>query len=161
LPSFLPSAAADPLTITEITRAPLDYDDLLKRITTEATGAACIFAGMVRGRTERGEPHDTARLEYEDYSPMAEEKMAQVAREIRQRWPTMVGIGIVQRVGVMDPGAPTVCIACSSPHRDTGVFEAARYGIDRLKEIVPVWKKEVSSQGQVWVEGDYEPRAGD
>jgi len=54
-----------------------------------------------------------------------------------------------------------VIIACSASHRDTGVFEAARYGIDRLKEIVPIWKKEVGSQGEVWIEGEYVPQEGD
>jgi molybdopterin synthase catalytic subunit len=54
-----------------------------------------------------------------------------------------------------------VLIACSAAHRDTGVFEAARYGIDRLKEIVPIWKKEVGAQGEEWVEGEYVPTPGD
>jgi molybdopterin synthase catalytic subunit len=54
-----------------------------------------------------------------------------------------------------------VLIACSAGHRDTGVFDAARYGIDRLKEIVPVWKKEVGPQGKEWVEGEYFPAKGD
>jgi molybdopterin synthase catalytic subunit len=71
------------------------------------------------------------------------------------------GIAIVQRIGVLQPGTPTVLIACTAAHRDSGVFEAARYGIDRLKEIVPVWKKEVGSQGEVWVEGEYLPTSDD
>jgi len=54
-----------------------------------------------------------------------------------------------------------VLIACSAAHRDTGVFEAARYGIDRLKEIVPIWKKEILANGEVWLEGDYHPKKGD
>jgi molybdopterin synthase catalytic subunit len=88
---------------------------------------------------------------------MAEAKMRQVAEEIRARWPSVEGIAIVQRIGRLEPGTPTVLIACSAAHRDTGVFEAARYGIDRLKEIVPVWKKEVGPSGETWVEGDYFP----
>jgi molybdopterin synthase catalytic subunit len=112
---------------------------------------------MVRAITRRGEPHDTQYLEYEAYKPMAEAKMSQVADEIRDRWPSIEGIAIVQRVGRLDPGTPTVLIACTAPHRDTGVFEAARYGIDRLKEIVPVWKKEVGPHGETWVEGSYSP----
>jgi molybdopterin synthase catalytic subunit len=62
---------------------------------------------------------------------------------------------------VLDPGTPTVLIACSAAHRDTGVFEAARYGIDRLKEIVPVWKKEIGPDGEAWVEGKYTPTGED
>ena len=116
---------------------------------------------MVRGVTTRDNPHETVYLEYEAYKPMAEAKMKQVADEIRAKWPTVEGIAIVQRIGRLYPRTPTVLIACSSPHRDTGVFEAARYGIDRLKEIVPVWKKEVGPQGEEWVEGDYIPKAGE
>jgi molybdopterin synthase catalytic subunit len=59
------------------------------------------------------------------------------------------------------PGTPTVLIACTAAHRDTGVFEAARYGIDRLKEIVPIWKKEIGSNGQEWIEGEYIPTPED
>jgi len=92
---------------------------------------------------------------------MAEAKMLQVAQEIRARWSVVEGIAIVQRIGRLDAGTPTVLIACTAAHRDTGVFEAARYGIDRLKEIVPVWKKEVGPDGQSWVEGDYIPQRGD
>jgi MoaE-MoaD fusion protein len=87
--------------------------------------------------------------------------MGQVAREIRERWPTVEGIVIVQRIGRLEAKTPTVLIACAAAHRDTGVFEAARYGIDRLKEIVPIWKKEIGTHGEIWVEGDYHPRPGD
>lgn len=147
--------------IFSITEGPLDLDELLNRITLPSTGAACLFTGMVRGVTRRGDAHDTAYLEYEAYIPMAEAKMRQVAGEIRQRWPSVEGIAIVQRIGHLDPGTPTVLIACTAAHRDTGVFEAARYGIDRLKEIVPIWKKEVSSHGEEWVEGEYFPKPGE
>jgi molybdopterin synthase catalytic subunit len=134
---------------------------LLAQITLTSSGAAAIFTGMVRGMTRRGEAHETEFLEYEAYKPMAEEKMRQVADEIRAKWPTVEGIAIVQRIGKLFPKTPTVLIACTAAHRDTGVFEAARYGIDRLKEIVPIWKKEVGSDGQFWVEGDYIPERGD
>ncbi|HMB21227.1 MAG TPA: molybdenum cofactor biosynthesis protein MoaE, partial [Anaerolineales bacterium] len=90
-----------------------------------------------------------------------EEKMKQVTEEIRARWQTIEGIAVVQRIGRLLPKTPTVLIACTAAHRDTGVFEAARYGIDRLKEIVPVWKKEVSPDGEFWVEGDYFPKPGE
>jgi MoaE-MoaD fusion protein len=148
-------------TIFRITHEPLDLDELLDRITLPSTGAACVFTGMVRGITRRGDAHETVWLEYEAYVPMAEAKMAQVAREVRERWPTVEGIAIVQRIGRLDPRTPTVLIACTAPHRDTGVFEAARYGIDRLKEIVPVWKKEVGPNGETWIEGEYIPQRGD
>jgi MoaE-MoaD fusion protein len=154
-------AAVDQPTIFSITEAELDLDDLLHQITLPSTGAACIFTGMVRGVTTRGQAHETVFLEYESYIPMAEAKMHQVAEEIRLRWDSVQGIAIVQRIGRLYPMTPTVLIACTAAHRDTGVFEAARYGIDRLKEIVPVWKKEVGPQGEEWVEGDYLPGLND
>jgi len=148
-------------TVVKVTTEVLDLDDLLAQITLPTTGAACFFTGMVRAKTQRDEPHETVRLEYEAYVPMAETKMAQVAEEIRQRWPSVEGIAIVQRIGLLEAGTPTVLIACTAAHRDTGVFEAARYGIDRLKEIVPIWKKEIGPNGEVWVEGKYHPKRGD
>lgn len=148
-------------TVFAITEDEIDLDALLAQITLNSAGAACIFTGMVRGRTERGDPHETVYLEYEAYRPMAEAKMRQVAEEIRQRWVSVEGIAIVQRVGRLYPRTPTVLIACTAAHRDTGVFEAARYGIDRLKQIVPVWKKEVGPGGEEWIEGDYIPNPND
>jgi molybdopterin synthase catalytic subunit len=148
-------------TIYAITEDEIDLNALVERITLNSTGAAAIFTGMVRGETLRGKSHETVYLEYEAYQPMAEAKMRQVAEEIRAKWPVIQGIAIVQRIGRLTPRTPTVLIACSAAHRDTGVFEAARYGIDRLKEIVPVWKKEVGPQGEEWVEGDYIPKAGE
>ncbi|MCC6190394.1 MAG: molybdenum cofactor biosynthesis protein MoaE [Anaerolineales bacterium] len=152
-------------TILRITHDALDLDDLVAAITLPSTGAACVFTGMVRGQTRRASdplgPHTTVRLEYEAYQPMAEAKLQQVADEIRARWPAVEGIAAVQRIGPLAPGTPTVLIACSAAHRDTGVFEAARYGIDRLKEIVPVWKKEIGPNGDVWVEGRFQPGEAD
>jgi MoaE-MoaD fusion protein len=148
-------------TIFSITEAEIDLNHLLSQITLPESGAACLFTGTVRGKTQRGDAHETSYLEYEAFQPMAEGKMRQVASEIRSRWPDVQGVAIVQRVGKLMPGTPTVLIACTAAHRDTGVFEAARYGIDRLKEIVPVWKKEVGPDGEAWVEGDYHPSPED
>ncbi len=148
-------------TLYSITEDEIDLDALLAAITLDSTGAAAIFTGMVRGVTRRDDPHETVYLEYESYVPMAEAKMKQVADEIRAKWTTVEGIAIVQRVGRLYPKTPTVLIACTAAHRDTGVFDAARYGIDRLKEIVPVWKKEVGPNGEEWVEGEYIPKPGE
>lgn len=148
-------------TIASITEEEIDLDALLEQITLPSTGAAAIFTGMVRGVTTRDNPHETIYLEYESYVPMAEAKMKQVADEIRARWDTIEGIAMVQRVGRLYPRTPTVLIACTAAHRDTGVFDAARYGIDRLKEIVPVWKKEVGPNGEEWIEGEYIPGEDD
>lgn len=148
-------------TIFSITESEIDLNRLLAEITLESTGAAAIFTGMVRGVTSRSDPHETDYLEYEAYVPMAEEKMRQVAQEIRERWPIVEGIALVQRIGRLYPKTPTVLIACTAAHRDTGVFDAARYGIDRLKEIVPVWKKEFGPDGAEWIEGSYYPKPGE
>jgi molybdopterin synthase catalytic subunit len=148
-------------TICYISKTEINFNELLAKITLPTTGAAAIFSGMVRGSTLRGDPHETAYLEYEAYIPMAETKMRQVVEEIREKWPAIEGIAIVQRIGKLYPETPTVLIACTAAHRDTGVFEAARYGIDRLKEIVPIWKKETGPKGEYWVEGDYIPKPGE
>lgn len=149
--------------IARLADAPFSTDDLIAAITTPETGAVCVFSGMVRGRTQRDTAavQETERLEYEAYESMAVAKMHQVIAEIRQQWPRVQGIAIVQRVGRLDVGQNTIVIACASGHRDEGCFEAARYGIDRLKEIVPVWKREVRPDGSSWVEGDYLPEAQD
>lgn len=154
------SGGAVPVTIVGITRDPLDLNGLVAQITFPTTGAVCVFTGTVRAVTQRGDGHTTEYLEYEAYDAMAELKMRQVAEEIRVRWPDVEGVVLIQRVGCLEPGIPTIAIVCSSAHRDTGVFEAARYGIDRIKEIVPVWKKEVGSRGQVWVDGEHPPGDG-
>jgi len=158
---FPPVSGGAAPTIFSITEDELDLNAILAQVTLPTTGAACFFSGMVRASTKRGEPHETDHLEYEAYAPMAEAKMHQVADEIRERWPDVEGLAIVQRIGVLQPGTPTVLIAATAAHRDSGVFEAARYGIDRLKEIVPIWKKEVGTRGELWVEGDYVPGPGD
>ncbi|MCC6802527.1 MAG: molybdenum cofactor biosynthesis protein MoaE, partial [Anaerolineae bacterium] len=148
--------------IFRLADAPFSTDELVAAITIPATGAVCVFSGTVRGQTDRNDDHHaTDRLEYEAYEPMALAKMQQVAHEIRERYPLVQGIAIVQRVGVLEVGQNTIVIACSSGHRDQGCFEAARYGIDRLKEIVPVWKKEFHADGSAWVEGHYLPQPDD
>ena len=148
--------------IFRLSEEPIDMNELVAAMTIPATGAVCVFSGMVRGETDKdGRLMETQSLEYEAYAPMALAKMRQVAEEIRQQWTLVQGIAIVQRVGKLDVGQNTIVIACSSGHRDQGCFEAARYGIDRLKEIVPVWKKEIRPDGSAWVEGHYMPTTND
>jgi len=141
-----------------ITDDRIDLNALVAEVTLETTGAVCTFTGTVRGQSTGRE---TIRLDYEAYAPMAEVKMRQVAQEIRARWPHIQGISIVQRIGRLSVGEFTVLIAVSAGHRYDGVFEAARYGIDRLKEIVPVWKKEIGARGEEWIEGKYLPTPTD
>lgn len=149
-------------TYFAVTDAPLDIEAIHARLTGPDIGAVVSFTGFVRGRTQRdGLPPETLHLDYEAYEAMAEEKMAQIAREIWARWPEVRGVALVQRLGRLAVGENTTFVACAGAHRDVGVFEAARYGIDRLKEIVPVWKKEVGADRSVWIEGHYRPSTAD
>ncbi len=149
-------------TYFDLTTEPLDVEAIHARLAGPEIGAIVSFTGFVRGRTQReGLPPETSYLDYEAYEDMALEKMAQIAREIWTRWPEVRGVALVQRLGRLEVGEHTTFVACGGAHRDVGVFEAARYGIDRLKEIVPVWKKEVSADRSVWVEGHYRPTEKD
>jgi len=149
------------LDLIVISEADVHISEVVSKITLPTTGAVCSFTGTVRASTLTDNPHETSYLEYEAYIPMAEIKIRQVVNEIRNQWPKVEGIAIIQRIGHLGPGTPTVLVACSSAHRDDGVFEASRYGIDRLKEIVPIWKKEVDPDGEEWVEGKYIPTRED
>jgi MoaE-MoaD fusion protein len=155
------SGGSSPLTYVKLTQNELCADELIAMVTTPTTGAVCVFAGIVRAKTIRGEAHETTQLNYEAYVPMAEAEMGKIAEEMRARWPEIEGIAMVQRLGDVSAGVSTVLIACSAGHRDTGVFDAARYGIDRLKEIVPIWKKEIGPDGEKWVEGEFHPAQND
>jgi molybdopterin synthase catalytic subunit len=139
-----------------------DVRAITRRLTEPEVGAIVFFHGTVRGATDRhGLPDKTLYLEYEAYTAMALRKMEQIAHEIWDAWPLVRGVAIVQRIGKLAVGDTTTFVACASGHRDQGAFEAARYGIDRLKEIVPVWKKEMGEDKSVWVEGTYRPTAED
>lgn len=149
-------------TYFAVTDGELDVQAVTSQLTEREVGAIVFFQGSVRGETDRaGLPDSTSYLEYEAYEEMAHQKMRQIALEIWERWPLVRGVAIVQRIGKLDVGETTTFVACAAGHRDQGAFEAARYGIDRLKEIVPIWKKEVGADESVWVEGDYRPTAGD
>ncbi len=142
----------------EITEQPLSLDDAAARVTRPDCGAVVTFAGTVRGETQTdGGERDTDFLVYEAYVPMAEKKLAQIGDEIQQRWPTVRAVSILHRMGRCEIGEPTVVIAVATPHRGDGCFDACSYAIERLKAIVPIWKQENWSDGQVWVEGPRQP----
>jgi molybdopterin synthase catalytic subunit len=136
----------------EITTAPISVDEVSRRVSSPAVGAMVSFAGIVRS-TNAG--RQVRYLEYEAYPEMAEPMLAQIAEEIKVRWP-VEKVAIVHRVGRQDIGDTSVIIAVASAHRQ-GAFEASRYAIDRIKEIVPVWKKEYFEGGEVWIEGPEKP----
>jgi molybdopterin converting factor subunit 1 len=148
-------------TIVAIVDDEIKLNRVVSAITLPTTGATCIFTGTVRRETRRGKHFQTEHLEYEAYRMMAEAKLYQIADEIRKRWSEIEGISLIQRVGLLMPGMISVAVACSAAHRDMGIFDAARYGIDRLKEIVPIWKKEVNQEGEEWIEGEYIPKPGE
>ena len=145
-------------TILDITPDPINLNMLQASVTTDADGAVVLFTGTVRGTSGA---EITNKLEYEAYKGMAMTKLQQVADEMRAKFALIHGIALIQRVGEMVVGEPTVAVAVSAGHRGDGAFEAARYGIDRLKQIVPVWKKETRPDGSSWIEGDYVPEPAD
>jgi molybdopterin synthase catalytic subunit len=136
----------------EITTEPISVDEVSRRISSPAIGAVVSFAGVVRS-TNAG--RRVRYLEYEAYPEMAEPVLAQIAEEIKARWPVNQ-VAIVHRVGRQKIGETSVVIAIASGHRQ-GAFEAGRYAIDRIKEIVPVWKKEYFEGGEAWIEGPKRP----
>ncbi len=151
---FPPVSGGMDADVFRVTFDPVTLDEVVRAVVQPRTGAVATFVGVVRAVSSGKE---VAYLEYEAYQEMAVAKMRQIAGEVRDRWPDIVDIAIVQRVGHLDVGDVAVAIAVSSGHRDQGCFEACRYAIDRLKQIVPIWKKEVGPSGEEWVEGDYLP----
>jgi molybdopterin synthase catalytic subunit len=138
----------------KIVEGPIDQMDLEREVRTDADGAVIVFRGVAR-RYSRG--RDVIHLEYEAYPEMAEKVMAQIGDEMKARWP-ITNVAIVHRTGVLEIGQASVAIAVSAPHRGEA-FEAAQYAIDRLKEIVPIWKKEVWSDGSQWIGWEHESHA--
>ena len=132
----------------KITEDEIAYDALYQRVLSDANGAVATFAGVVRNHT--GDKR-TNHLVYEAYPEMAEKKMGDIGKEIEVRW-GITDMSILHRIGKLEIGEISVLIAVSSPHRAES-FAACQYAIDRLKQIVPIWKKEVGEDGESWVEG--------
>lgn len=141
-----------------ITDQPLSLDDVAARVNRPDCGAIVTFAGMVRGETATTDgARGTDFLAYEAYSAMAERMLAQIGEEIKAQWPKVKAVSILHRIGRCEVGEPSVVIAVATPHRGDGSFDACSYAIERLKAIVPIWKQENWSDGQVWVEGPRQP----
>jgi molybdopterin synthase catalytic subunit len=130
----------------EITDEQLSADEVVRRLADPAIGAVIAFVGVVRGETEGRE---VLCLEYEAYPEMAEATLRQIGDEIRERWTSIREVAIVHRVGRLEIGEISVVIALSAAHRPQ-VFDAVHFAIDRLKEIAPIWKKEVWTDGAEW-----------
>lgn len=134
------------MKLFEVTEEPLSVNDIVGRLVAPDIGAVTTFVGVVRGKTGG---RQTEHLVYEAYPKMAEEQLARIGDEIRERWPTVREVAIVHRIGKLEIGETIVVIAVSSSHR-AETFEATHYAIDRLKEVVPIWKKEVWADGEAW-----------
>ena len=131
----------------EITNEPLDPDSITARVRKPANGAVVTFLGTTRSRTD---DRNVLYLEYEAYEPMAESKLAEIADEIRDRW-EVEDVAISHRLGRLEIEDVSLVVAVASPHRKDA-FEACQYIVDRLKETVPIWKKEYFEGGEVWIE---------
>jgi molybdopterin synthase catalytic subunit len=138
-----------------ITEGPLDHASITEGVRSNNAGAVCSFLGTVREMTG---DRRTASLDYEAYPEMALKKMAELEDEARRRWPILEA-ALVHRVGHLELGEISVVVAVSCPHRGQA-FEACRWLIDRLKEVVPIWKKEVWADGtEEWVHPGVGPSA--
>ncbi len=146
---FPPVGGGEPVRKFRISSEPLSLDAVAGLVTAPEVGGIALFSGTVRGVTD---DIDTEYLEYEAYTEMAEAKLAEIGAEVQQKWPQVLDIAIIHRVGRVNVGDTAVVIAVAAAHRD-GIFEACAYAIDRIKHIAPIWKKEVTPSGDFWVEG--------
>jgi molybdopterin synthase catalytic subunit len=134
-----------------LTREAIDVRPLVARVQTGAEGAVVTFEGTVRNNT-KGRP--TLCLDYDCYEPMALKTMAQIGREIAAAH-AVTRVAMVHRLGRMLVGEVSVAVIVAAPHRKPA-FDAALEGINRLKKVVPIWKKEHFVDGEVWVEGEWD-----
>jgi molybdopterin synthase catalytic subunit len=134
--------------LIQITREPLDREALLAAVAAPEVGGIVIFEGVVRNHA-RGK--QIRYLEYDAYPEMAEQQIRLIVEEARRRWGAE-RVAVAHRLGRVEIGEASVIIVVATPHR-AEAFEACRYIIDTLKTTVPIWKKEVSLDGEAWVEG--------
>ena len=139
----------------KITEESIGSDALYKEVLRDYNGAVVTFCGVVRDHS--GDTR-TDFLVYDAYKEMAEKKMAEIGAAVKKQW-NVEDIAILHRVGRLEIGEISVLIAVASPHR-TEAFAACHYAIDRLKETVPIWKKEVGENGEAWIEGPQKAFAG-
>ena len=130
----------------EITSAPISTESVAEKVKQNCYGALVTFTGTVR---DNSEGYKVIFMEYEAFPEMAYKKLAEIADEVRLRWQPL-DIAISHRVGRLEVGEVALVIAVASPHRKEA-FEACQYAIDRIKEIVPIWKKEIREDGGVWL----------
>jgi molybdopterin synthase catalytic subunit len=136
----------------EIVHDILDARKLVQEISSSQDGAVVTFAGIVRGFNQGKK---VIFLEYEAYPKMALKMLQRIEDEIEENW-GIRSVAIQHRVGRLNVGETSVLVVVSAPHRDDA-FTACQYAINRLKKIVPIWKKEIFEDGEVWVESPVEP----
>lgn len=137
-----------------ITHDELDTGQAVLEVGHPGAGAIVTFVGATRDNTAG---RRVLFLEYEAYRPMADQQLARVADEMRDRW-DLKGVAIHHRLGRLEIGEASLVVTVSSAHRKDA-FEACHYSIDRIKQIVPIWKKEFFEGGEVWVgsQSDFDP----
>ena len=133
-------------SLFEITKEPIQLESIVSKVLHPNAGAINTFIGTVRELTKGKK---TLYLEYQAYEKMAEKKLKQIGLEIQQQWPKTL-VAITHRIGRLEIQDIAVVIAVSTPHRADS-YAASRYAIERIKEIVPIWKKEHWEDGECWI----------
>ena len=124
-------------------------DEAVAFVADQAAGGTCVFLGTVRDRSEAGE---VTGLSYEAWDDLAARRLEELGEELFAGWP-LRRVALLHRTGELEVGEVSVVVACSAPHR-AEAFEACRHGIERLKQDVPIWKKEALASGEAhWVMG--------
>ena len=134
----------EPLVL--ITSDPIDTEKVASNVASDTDGAVVIFNGITRNKNQG---RLVIKLEYEAYSPMAEETMQQIIDEMHDQW-DIGAVAVAHRTGIVEIGQVSMCLAVSAPHR-ADAFKAAQYFVDELKQRVPIWKKEHFVGGEVWI----------
>jgi molybdopterin synthase catalytic subunit len=130
-----------------ITEEPLSADAVAQAVTVPEAGGVAVFLGVVRDNTAG---QRVVALEYEAHVPMAEAKLKEIGEAVYRRWPAVRQVVILHRIGRLSVGEASVAIGVSAAHRQDA-FAACQYAIDTVKQIAPIWKREVFENGSVWV----------
>ena len=138
----------------QIVEEPIITEEVIQKVASRNAGAIAVFIGTEREMTNGKR---TLSLEYQAYAPMAVRKLAEIGDEIQAKWPH-VKMAITHRIGHLHISEAAVVIAVSSPHRKAA-YEANEYAIERIKQIVPIWKKEIWEDGSMWMGDQLETRS--
>ncbi|MEM7548932.1 MAG: molybdenum cofactor biosynthesis protein MoaE [Bacteroidota bacterium] len=131
----------------KLTQEHINVQQIIDSVYSNNAGAVDVFIGTVRNNTKG---KNVVKLDFEAYEPMALKELKMIAKEAKEKWP-VEKLSIVHAIGVREIGELAVVIAVSTPHRKAS-FEACQFCIDTLKQTVPIWKKEVFEDGEVWVD---------